>query len=230
MRKLIYVPVIHSGADMGSFSSEIRNKTISLLGEQQWQKHLETVNAYWEYISFYFKHLDFTVKGVKIYQDGMFADGDTALKILDAGTQSGSKNSEIVMNLIMRGGILVKTEDYQLVKNEYDGIQSLLKSANKLLLMTRLLRYKISKSRNLRERDTFISMRISETLRQSETGILFIGAYHNIVNHLPKDIQITEVKKIEKVRQYQKIIQTGRGRTSMQFDQLSAYLTGKQSP
>ncbi|MEI6885050.1 MAG: hypothetical protein WCO02_11225 [Bacteroidota bacterium] len=228
MRKLVYVPIIHTGSDMGSMRDELENKTASLLGQEQWKKHVNTVNAYWESIVYYFNHLDYTVKGLKLYQDGMFAEGDAAMKIIDAGIEAGSKNSEIVLNLIMRGGILVKTEDYALVKNEYDGIQSLLRSVNSARLLYNLLRYKISKASNLRKRDTFIAGRISDTLRVNETGILFIGAYHNIASLLPKDIEVSEVKKIEKIRAYQKLIQSGPGKKPRLFEELSLYLSGKQ--
>lgn len=228
MRKLVYVPVIHTGSDMGSMRDELGSKTASLLGEEQWKNHVNTVNAYWESIVHYFQNLDYTVKGVKLYQDGMFAEGDAAMKILDAGIEAGSRNSEIVLNLIMRGGILVRTEDYRLVKNEYDRIQSLIKPANSLSLLYNLLRYKISKTSDLQKRDAFIAGRISDTLRVNETGILFIGAYHDIIRLLPKDIEVTEVKKTEKVKAYQRLIQSGPGKKPRLLGELSQYLAGKQ--
>jgi len=39
-----------------------------------------------------------------------------------------------------------------------------------------------------------------------ETGILFIGAYHDVIPKLPQDIEIKEVKKAEKVKEYQKLL------------------------
>lgn len=43
---------------------------------------------------------------------------------------------------------------------------------------------------NLR-RDEFISERITQTLRVGETGMLFLGALHDVVSRLPQDIKVT---------------------------------------
>jgi hypothetical protein len=50
MRTLIYVPIIHSIADMGSMGEELKRKSVSGLGENKWQKHTDTVNGYWDAI------------------------------------------------------------------------------------------------------------------------------------------------------------------------------------
>ena len=108
MRTLIYVPIIHSSADMGSLASELKRQNVSASGENKWQKHTDTVNGYWDAIEYYFENIDINIKGIKIYQDGMFADGEIAKKIIDEGIRSGSKNSGIVSKLIGRGAILIK--------------------------------------------------------------------------------------------------------------------------
>jgi len=105
MRTLIYVPIIHSTADMGSLGEELERKTVSNLGEHKWQKHIDTVNGYWGVIESYFENIDISVKVIKIYQDGMFVDGEMAMKMIGDGVKSGSKNSEIVSKLINRGAI-----------------------------------------------------------------------------------------------------------------------------
>jgi pheromone shutdown protein TraB len=150
-----------------------------------------------------------------------------ALKIINEGIKSGSKNSKIISKLIDRGAILIQTEDFGMVKDEYDGFQSILKSKNKITKLFRLFRYKILKTIFLTRRDKFISARIAETLEQSETGILFIGAYHNIIKRLPKDIKVIEMKEIAKVRKYQKIIQSNAKIKKIQFEQLTKYLIEK---
>ncbi|MBL7112688.1 MAG: hypothetical protein ISS19_12195 [Bacteroidales bacterium] len=224
MRTLIYVPIIHSSADMGSLGKELKHKSVSGPGENKWQKHTDTVNSYWDAIEFYFQNIDICMKGIKIYQDGMFVDGEMAKKILDEGIKTGSKNSEIVSKLIDRGAILIKTENFIMVKDEYDGLQSIIKSKNKLLKLILLLKYKISKPFLLRRRDEFIAGRIAETLGQNETGILFIGAFHNIMKRLPKDITVIELKEIAKIRTYQKIIQSDSKNKTHQLEQLTQYI------
>lgn len=203
------MPIIHSYADMGSLAKELNRESASVVGEENWHKHIDLVNDYWNEIASYFENFDFHDKIIKIYQDGMFVDGEAALNIINEGINSGSKNSEIVSKLIRRGAILIKTEDFKMVKNEYDGFQSILKSKSNIQKIFSLLRYKILKGFYLLSRDKFISGRIAETLNQNETGILFIGAYHNIIKRLPKDVTVIQLKEIAKVRKYQKALQSG---------------------
>jgi hypothetical protein len=209
---------------MGSLGIELNRKSISELGENRWQKHIETVNGYWASIESCFETSDFFIKGIKIYQDGMFVDGEMAMKIIDEGIKSGSKNSEIVSKLIGRGAILIRTEDFNMVKDEYDGLQSVLKSKTNIKKLFLLLRYKISKPIFLIRRDKFIAGRIAETLDQNETGILFIGAYHNIMKRLPKDITVIELKEIAKIRKYQRAIQSDSKIKTHQLERLTQYM------
>ena len=224
MRTLIYIPIIHSSADMGSLGKELKHKSVSELGEKKWQKHTDTVNSYWDAIESYFENIGIYIKGIKIYQDGMFVDGEIAMKIISEGIKSGSKNSEIVSKLIGRGAVLIRTEDFKMVKDEYNGLQSVLKSKTNIKKLFLLLRYKISKPIFLIRRDKFIAGRIAETLGQDETGILFIGAYHNIMKRLPKVITVIELKEIAKIRKYQRAIQSDSKIKTHQLERLTQYM------
>jgi hypothetical protein len=227
MRKLIYVPIIHSVADMGTMGDELKRKSVLGLGENVWQTHTDTVNGYWAAIESYFENIDLYVKGIKIYQDGMFVDGEMAMKLIRDGVKSGSKNSEIVSSLINRGATLMKTEDFKMVKDEYDGLQSILKSTNNIQKLIQLLRYKLSKPLFLRRRDRFIAATIDETLEPDETGILFIGAYHKVIKSLPKDITVIELKEVAKIREYQKTIQSHSKIKIEQLERLTQYMVEK---
>jgi len=227
MRTLIYVPIIHSIADMGSLGDDLKRKSISGLGEDTWQKHTDTVNGYWNAIESYFDNIKIYIPGIKIYQDGMFVDGEMALKFLSEGIKAGSKNSEIVSKLIDRGAVLMKTEDFKMVKDEYDGLQNVLKSKTTIKKVFLLLKYKFSKPLFLKRRDNFIAATIDETLGSNETGILFIGAYHNVMKRLPKDITLIELKEVAKVRKYQKAMQSHSKTKLPQLEYLSKYLVKK---
>ena len=65
-------------------------------------------------------------------------------------------------------------------------------------------KYICSKNKILEERDNYIAKRIGETLKEEETGILFIGAHHNIIDKLPEDIEVTELKERDKILKYMK--------------------------
>jgi len=78
----------------------------------------------------------------------------------------------------------------------------------------------------LRKRDKYIVKRINETLEHGETGILFIGAYHNIKNELSKSVRISETKNTEKVREYQRLL-TFHSKNTERFKELSEYLVSE---
>ncbi|MBI4296143.1 MAG: hypothetical protein HY667_03385 [Chloroflexi bacterium] len=197
-RKLYLVPILHLSADMGSLGPVLNETARAGLGQVAWQKHQEAVIAFWNDIAQFFNGID--AAGMKVYQDGMVADGADGLRILRVGISQGSKNYEIIENLLERGAVLVKTEDLALVKQEYTYLAKIAKSKSLREKEVWSLRYKLAQGRLLGQRDEFIARRINETLGEGETGILFIGAYHDVLPGLANDIQVIPVKDIKQVR------------------------------
>ncbi len=153
----------------------------------------------------------------------MVADGEVGQEIVREGVKSGSKNYELVARLLQRGAILVKTEDFKLVKEERDRLLKITQAKTKLKKMLGFIRYRLTKDLLLNERDKFIAQRIDETLSQGEIGIIFIGAYHNIKKRLPEDIQIKEIKDTEKVKEYQRLLPFYH-KHKERFEELAKYL------
>lgn len=223
MRTLIYIPIIHSGADMGSMAMELTRKGVDEFGIEFWETHVDTVNKYWEIISQCCDTIDLGDKVVKIYQDGMVVDGEIALKIMEESVKSGSKNYEIISKLVKRGAIIVRTEDLSLVKKELEMLKSIPSSGALIIKLIKIFWFKIIRSKLLNQRDKFIAGRIAATLEPNETGIIFLGAYHDILKKLPKDIVIKELKEISKVREYQKLLPFHL-KKEQRFLELSRYL------
>jgi hypothetical protein len=224
MRTLIYVPVIHSSADLGSIAKEVTKRGIADLGQELWEKHRRTVEGFWNAISDYFDSID--VEEVKIYQDGMVADGKVGQKIADDTAKAGSKNYELILRLLQRGAVLMKTEDFKLVKREYDKLRAITEAKSITRKILALIKYKLAKTILLNRRDTFIAERIDQTLKTDEKAILFIGAFHDIKKRLPKSIQIKELKDAAKVKKYQKLLPFyNTNRTK--FDELGKYLVAE---
>jgi len=221
MRKLYVIPIIHMSADLGTLAPAMDRRGIVELGKDFWLRHKETVTRFWDSIAEFLNSLE--VKGSKIYQDGLIADGEMGIRIVEEGVKEGSKNYEIISGLLKRGASLVKTEDLSLVKKEYDSLSKIVRSKSSGGKMISSLRYKLLQGKLLKERDDFIAKRIDETLGDGEVGILFIGAYHDVIPKLPQDIEIREVKKAEKVREYQKLLSNPR-RDEGRFKQLTEYL------
>jgi len=101
---------------------------------------------------------------------------------------------------------LIKTEDPVLVKQEYAYIAKIAHSKSPKEKEVWALRYKVAQGRLLRQRDDFIAKRIKGTLGEGETGVLFIGAYHDILSKLPDDIQVVQIKDVATVRKYHKTL------------------------
>jgi hypothetical protein len=134
----------------------------------------------------------------------MVADGAEGLRIVHEGINQGSKNYEIMGGLLGRGAVLMKTESLSLVKQEYSYITKMTRSRSLKEREVAAARYKLARDRLLKQRDAFISGRINETLAEGETGILFIGAYHDVIRGLDPDIKVGHIKEVARVRDYHK--------------------------
>jgi DNA-binding protein len=221
MRTLIYIPVIHTSADLGSIAKEVAKRGIRDLGQELWEKHRKTVEGFWDVVSDYFDSID--VKDMKIYQDGMVAEDEVGKKIAEDTAKAGSKNYQLILKLLDRGAVLVKTEDFKLVKKEYDRLLAITQAKSITKKIIAFIKYKLVKVILLNRRDNFIANRIEQTLKAEGKAILFIGAFHNIKKRLPKDIQIKEVKDAAKVKRYQKLLPFY-NKNGKQFDELGKYL------
>jgi len=83
MRKLYLVPILHMSADMGSLAPALEETAKAELGQEVWEKHKGAVSGFWDCIGQFLDALD--VKGFKIYQDGMVANGADGLRIIREG-------------------------------------------------------------------------------------------------------------------------------------------------
>jgi len=224
MPKLIYVPIIHMSADLGSIANHVDKRGIAGFGEEFWTRHRETISGFWDSISNYFANLE--VEDFKIYQDGLVADGEVGQRIVEEGVKSGSKNYEIIDDLVKRGAILVQTEDFLLVKEEMDRIVRITQAKSTTRKIAAFIKYKLVKNKLLKKRDNYIAKRIDQTLKDDEKGILFVGAFHNVKKRLPKSIHVREIKDAAKVKKYQMLLPFY-NRHREQFDKLGKYLVSE---
>ena len=225
MRTLIYVPIIHTSADLGSLAKDVAKRGAADLGTEVWREHQKAVDGFWYALSLYFNYGVDEWK-LKVYQDGMVAEGEIGAKIVEEGLRSGSKNYELVSRLLKQGAILVKTEDFNLVKEERDRLLTITQAKSTTQKLVAFIKYKFIKNRLLRKRDKFIAQRINETLDDGERGVLFVGAFHNVKKWLAKDIQIKEIKDTRKIREYYSLLPFY-GNNKERFEELSRYLTSK---
>ena len=220
MKKLLYVPIIHMEADLGSMAAAIDKRSSQVCGKEHWNRHKKAVSGFWDSIANYFELLE--ASNLKIYQDGLMIDGEVGKKIIEEGASKGSKNHKIVLKLMEKGAKIMKTEDITLLKEEYNSLIKLSQTKSPIEKMLVYMGYKLRKNPLMRKRDKFIAKRINETLQDGEVGVLFIGVYHNVLPRISQDITVHQVKERSKVKAYFDGLVWGKD--EKRFGELAGYL------
>ena len=219
MRKLLYVPIIHSESDLGSLGPAIDRRSASICGEKRWAEHKETVSRFWQSVADHLRSLEGA--GLKIYQDGLAADGELGRRVIEEAASRGSKNHQIILDLMKKGAEVRKTEDASLLIQEYESISTLATGEPSEAMSSHPASLG-ARDRLTEERDRFIAKTVNDTLRDGETAILFMGAYHSVLTHLASDIVVEQIKEAGKVRAYFQELISGDDETRLQ--QLARYL------
>jgi len=102
----------------------------------------------------------------------------------------GSKNYQIVMELVGRGARLMGTESPDLLSREYTHIKRIAEAPTDAEREEATRRYAAESAEILKERDAFIARRIAETLQEGEVGLVFLGMLHEVDRLLPEGIQV----------------------------------------
>lgn len=176
MARLIHVPVMHGSAEMGSSAAAYKAAFIARFGEQKWRERCDEFDAIWEAIEAAIGALALDLHRVKLYQDSLPVCGKEAELTRELAAQ-GSQNHQLLEVLIAGGASLIGTESPALLLEEYRLLQSGERSAEREAAL-------------LDQRDRFIAERIAATLGGDETGILFIGALHQVPRHLPARVRV----------------------------------------
>lgn len=204
MRDLLYIPILHTESDLGSLSSAVSRQSIELAGEERWAKHRDVVGQFWQRITDYVLSLEPT--SLRIYQDGLAADGEAGLKIIEEAARRGNPNYGLILELVRHRAVFRKTEDVTLLLSEWQNLLQAIGLGEKATADGATTRdpkaYQSKGKLLLKARDQFIARTINETLAEGERGILFLGAYHDVRPYLARDIVVEEVKRISKVRAY----------------------------
>jgi hypothetical protein len=123
---------------------------------------------------------------------------------------------------MVRGAKIIKTEDPALLQEEYENITGITRAESAPEKSDASVNYKTRRNKLTKERDKFVAKKINETLKEGETGVLFIGSFHDVLSHLPRDIAVQQVKEREKLNAYfEELIS---GKNEKRFKQLAEYL------
>lgn len=190
MRRLIVIRIVHAPSDMGSASSGLEKDGISALGKQAWEENQKKIERFWQELETEVDCLDLEMSKLHIYQDGLPCAGELGERIVRETATKGSRNYQIVQKLMDRGARIEATESVELLRQEYRYIKTFLDAETPQARAAAEADYNQVKDKLLEERDAFIAAAIDSTLKDDETGLLFIGASHHVQQWLAKDIEV----------------------------------------
>ncbi len=218
MRQLLYVPVIHDEADLGSAGASLARASATLLGEQRWRNHLETVDRFWKGVAAFFASLD--PHRLVVYQDGLAAEGDLGRRVVEEAARRGSRNYALVLDLLKGGAALRRTEDPRLLLQEREALRQWMGTEAG---DPHRRQPSQGAAQLLEQRDASIAGAINATLQEHEVGVLFLGAHHDVAPSLAKDIHVVDVKARAQVVDY--FTELLQGRDDARLEALTRRLT-----
>lgn len=189
MRELLCVPIIHTETDMGSLKEGIRVRYSS---QQDWERQMTIANQFWDEVNRRIISAGLNYKQVRVYQDGLPVCSRELDIVRDLASR-GSQNHRLVWSLVEKGAKLEGTENPSLLIEEYNYIKAILQAKTEEEVEGAREEYLQKSQTLLQKRDEFIAARIDSTLKDGDTGILFIGAMHEVEKSLPDDIQIVRL-------------------------------------
>lgn len=190
MRKLIYIPIIHTEVDMGSLNKEIKRQYLEKYGEEKWKEHTRAIEKIWDGLRKKIQELRLDAKKVRIYQDGLPLCGQEE-KIVRELAAKKSPNHELILWLMEQGAQLRGTEDPESLREEYEMLKNIQKVRDLKEKRRAISFYEQNAQKLLKKRDEFMAQRIQETLKEEEVGLLFIGLMHRVDEILDSDISIS---------------------------------------
>lgn len=184
------IRIVHTSADMGSMGEGLVKEGMTKIGREKWLENQRKIEKFWDDLEKEIDGLNLDYSKTRIYQDGLPCGGEYGLRIVTETADKGSKNYKIILKLIERGATVEATESPELLRKEYDHIKALITAGTPAEKTDAAHRYDQIKDRLLQERDAYIAKAIDLSLKDDETGLLFIGAVHNVTPKLAKDIEV----------------------------------------
>jgi hypothetical protein len=188
-RTLIYIPIIHTQADMGALSESIRRLKVKRLGRKGWKRNVDLVDRLWAQIEQAIESLVLPYERVRLYQDGLPVCG-REVEIVTELAKAGSRNHRLLLRLGEKGATIMGTESSELLVEEYQLVKEVFASGKPELATRGEARRKALRDSLLKRRDQYIARRINDTLLAGETGLIFLGMLHSVGPWLDRAIRV----------------------------------------
>jgi hypothetical protein len=201
VRRLIWVPVIHTEADLGGMSEPVRRLYVAKMGRAKWERHIRAIRTFWSRVEEQIDAWGLAYERLRLYQDGLPYCGREA-EIVRTLAEAGSLNCRLLLKLMERGARITGTESPELLLAEYDLARKSLPGeragkpapAQAGRPAGKPARRAFPHRRLLDLRDRYIAARIDETLEPGDTGLIFLGMLHSLDGRLPADICVMQAR------------------------------------
>lgn len=187
MRRLVYIPVVHTASDMGSMARALEQATIETSGWRSATLQRTAVEEMWGGLERKILCLPLPPRFL-LYQDGLPVCGIEE-EIITKTADLGSRNYRLLTQLMARGGVPIGTEDPDLLVEEYQAVRDCIEASPRQRSAA-AARYKEKSGRLLSARDAFVAQRVDATLPEEGVGLLFMGLLHRVDEKLPEDIDV----------------------------------------
>lgn len=181
IKSLIYVPVLHTRKEAGDILQSLKADEDQPPADTSLAEQEKSVKEMWDGISDKIQNMNISCLTIRIYQDAMPVCGrekEIALKL----AQKGSRNHQLILELVKKGAKLEGAEDPELLIKEYDSLNQLIGKAALSIQSYRdsLGEYREKGAKLMKQRDAFIAERIKSTLKEGETPLVFMGVRHEL--------------------------------------------------
>jgi hypothetical protein len=117
-RKLVYIPIVHTLADMGTLGASVQSAKLARLGRQGLAHSAAVAERMWKEIERVAGSLPVSPGKVRVYQDGLPVCGRER-EIVAELAAAGSRNHRLLLSLEARGAALMGAESPELLIEEY---------------------------------------------------------------------------------------------------------------
>ena len=117
-RTLIYLPIVHTQADMGALKESVARASLEKMGRAGLARKIAAIDQIWTEIEAAIEALALSFDRVRLYQDGLPVCG-REVEIVTELAQAGSRNHQLLLRLMAQGAVLMGTESGDLLVQEY---------------------------------------------------------------------------------------------------------------
>ena len=193
---LIYVPILHTRQEAEAITHAMPGDTGCTVkpsagaDTSAGADYDRSVGEMWDGIARKLDEAHLSYPSVCIFQEAMPVCG-MEKEIAESLAEQGSRNHQLVLELIGRGARLEGTEDPDLLVQEHEYLTAFIVAGAGRPERAAFEEYQ-SKSKALMEkRDAFIAVRIKSAIREGELPLVFMGVRHQLDKQLDGDFMIT---------------------------------------